>query len=66
MKRPQKTKRGRPVTTGKGELIGVRLLQPIVQALDSYIAGSNNSEQSRPAAIRKIVVNFLRQQKLFD
>jgi hypothetical protein len=47
-------KRGRPKTTGKGELIGVRILPPLLRELDIWIAGQE-PRPSRPEAIRKFV-----------
>ena len=47
-------KRGRPKTTGKGELIGVRILPPLLKELDAWIAGQD-PQPSRPEAIRKFV-----------
>src|SRR5262245_19513230 len=44
-------KRGRPKTTGKGELIGVRILPPLLKKLDAWI-NSQVSRPSRPEAIR--------------
>src|SRR6185295_3750096 len=32
-------RRGRPKTTGKGELIGVRILPPLLKKLDAWISG---------------------------
>lgn len=50
-----KKKRGRPVTTGKGTLIGVRLLDEPLASLDSWIAKQKDPELSRPEAIRQLV-----------
>jgi hypothetical protein len=47
-------KRGRPKTTGKGELIGVRILPPFLKELDAWIAG-REPRLSRPEAIRRFV-----------
>jgi hypothetical protein len=47
-------KRGRPKTTGKGELIGVRILPPLSKRLDAWISGCV-PRPSRPEAIRKFV-----------
>jgi hypothetical protein len=44
-------KRGRPKMTGKGELIGVRLLPPLLKKLDAWITGQV-PRPSRPEAIR--------------
>jgi hypothetical protein len=50
-----KKKRGRPVTTGKGTLIGVRILDDPLAALDAWIAKQKEPELSRPEAIRRLV-----------
>jgi hypothetical protein len=44
-------RRGRPKTTGKGELIGVRILPPLLKKLDAWINGQI-PRPSRPEAIR--------------
>jgi hypothetical protein len=49
-----KKRRGRPVTTGKGTLIGVRLLDDPLSNLDTWIA-KKESDLSRPEAIRRLV-----------
>jgi hypothetical protein len=48
---------GRPVTTGKGELIGVRLLPDLLGAVDQHQAAVG--AESRPEAIRQILTSFL-------
>jgi hypothetical protein len=50
-----KKKRGRPVTTGKGTLIGVRLLEDPLSNLDVWIAKQKEADLSRPEAIRRLV-----------
>jgi hypothetical protein len=50
-----KKKRGRPVTTGKGTLIGVRLLDEPLSTLDAWIAKQQEADLSRPEAIRRLV-----------
>jgi hypothetical protein len=50
-----KKRRGRPVTTGKGTLIGVRLLDAPLSALDSWIGKQREPDLSRPEAIRRLV-----------
>src|SRR5215216_4709373 len=50
-----KKRRGRPVTTGKGTLIGVRLLDEPLASLDAWIAKHKEPELSRPEAIRRLV-----------
>ena len=47
--------RGRPVTTGKGTLIGVRLLDEPLAALDGWIARQKDSDLTRPEAIRRLI-----------
>jgi hypothetical protein len=50
-----KKRRGRPVTTGKGTLIGVRLLDAPLAALDAWISRQKDPELTRPEAIRRLV-----------
>ncbi|MCK1714018.1 MULTISPECIES: hypothetical protein [unclassified Bradyrhizobium] len=50
-----KKRRGRPVTTGKGTLIGVRLLDEPLATLDDWIARQKDAELTRPEAIRRLV-----------
>ena len=47
-------KRGRPVTTGKGEPITVRLQPDDLELLDLWIAG-NDPKMSRPEALRRML-----------
>src|SRR6202161_1091189 len=47
-------RRGRPKTTGKGELIGVRILPSLLKELDAWI-GAQQTRPSRPEAIRRFV-----------
>jgi hypothetical protein len=47
-------RRGCPIATGRGHLIGVRLLPALLTALEAFIAGSPG-ERSRPEAIRAIL-----------
>jgi hypothetical protein len=62
-----KKRRGRPVTTGKGTLIGVRLLDEQLAALDAWIAAQEPDHiipnLSRPAAIRRLIELGLRAKK---
>jgi len=51
-------KRGRPVTTGRGDGVLVRLHRPLMSALDAWIA-SQDDELSRPEAIRRLVEQAL-------
>jgi hypothetical protein len=55
-----KKRRGRPVTTGKGTLIGVRLLDDPLSSLDSWIAKQKEPDLTRPEAIRRLVELGLR------
>jgi hypothetical protein len=48
-------RRGRPVTTGTGTTIGVRMLDDRIAALDTWIAKQKEPELSRPEAIRRLV-----------
>jgi hypothetical protein len=50
-----KKKRGRPITTGKGTLIGVRLLDDPLSILDAWIVKQKEPDLSRPEAIRRLV-----------
>jgi hypothetical protein len=51
----KKRRRGRPVTTGKGTLIGVRLLDAPLGTLDAWIAKQREPDLTRPEAIRRLV-----------
>jgi hypothetical protein len=53
-----KRARGRPVTTGKGTLVGVRLQPPQIAALDGWIA-RQNAPMTRPEAIRAMMETIL-------
>src|SRR6266853_2759008 len=48
-------RRGRPVTTGTGTTIGVRMLDDRIAVLDAWIAKQKEPELSRPEAIRRLV-----------
>jgi hypothetical protein len=48
-------KRGRPVTTGTGTIVGVRMLDRPLAALDAWIAKQKEPELSRPEAVRRLV-----------
>jgi len=50
-----KRRPGRPVTTGGGTLVGVRLLDAQLAALDAWIEAQDDSALSRPEAIRRLV-----------
>ena len=47
--------RGRPRTTGTGHLVGVRLLEDRLAAIDAWIAAQPEPKPSRPEAIRHLV-----------
>lgn len=53
--KPEPKKRGRPKTTGTGQLIGVRLLPDMIAALDR-----ERGDDSRPEAIRIILRRALK------
>jgi hypothetical protein len=55
-------KRGRPVTTGKGTLIGVRLLRDPLAKLDAWIERQDDP-MTRPEAIRRLVEIGLKAKK---
>jgi hypothetical protein len=48
-------KRGRPVTTGTGTIVGVRMLDAPLAALDAWISKQKETDLSRPEAIRRLV-----------
>jgi hypothetical protein len=52
-------RRGRPVTTGKGHLVGVRLLPPALDALDAWIGSQPEPKPSRPEAMRRLMTAAL-------
>ena len=47
-------RRGRPITTGTGTTIGVRMLDDRIAVLDAWIA-KQKPKPSRPEAIRRLV-----------
>src|SRR4249919_997667 len=51
---PKKRRPGRPKTTGRGELLGVRLHARAMADLDRWIAGQDDAP-SRPEAIRRLI-----------
>lgn len=51
-------KRGRPVTTGKGMLIGVRLQPADLAALDAWIA-RQKEPMTRPEALRAMLAKVV-------
>jgi hypothetical protein len=56
----QKKKRREPPPTGKGELLGVRIHLPPLEALDSWIA-QQPDKPSRPEAVRRLLHTALAQ-----
>jgi hypothetical protein len=58
-----KKRRGRPVTTGKGTLIGVRLLDEPLSTLDRWIEKQSEPDLTRPEAIRRLVELGLKAKK---
>src|SRR3954453_6262508 len=55
-------KRGRPKTTGKGHLIGVRLHEPELKRLDFWITQQRDPPSSRPEALRRMMEQALNQR----
>ena len=55
-------KRGRPATTGTGTLVGVRLLDALLAALDTWIEAQAEPRPTRPEAIRRLVSDKLKSQ----
>jgi hypothetical protein len=53
-------KRGRPVTTGEGLLIAVRILPEPLAAIDRWIADQPAPKPTRPEAIRRLVTDALK------
>jgi metal-responsive CopG/Arc/MetJ family transcriptional regulator len=49
------TKKRGPKPTGKGELIGVRLLPDLLKPLDKWIDEQPEPKPSRPEAIRRLL-----------
>src|ERR1035437_7060374 len=57
---------GRPVTTGSGTAIGVRMLDAPLATLDAWIAKQKQPYPSRPEAIRRLVELGLKKGKESD
>jgi hypothetical protein len=57
-KKPAKRKRGRPATTGRGTLIGVRVLPSLLARIDEW-ARKQDGEPSRPDAMRRLIERAL-------
>ncbi|TDR94044.1 hypothetical protein [Enterovirga rhinocerotis] len=49
--------RGRPVTTGTGTMLGVRLLPDLLASLDAHIAAQPDPKPTRPEAIRRVLAD---------
>lgn len=47
--------RGRPKTTGKGMLIGIRMLPDLLAALDAWIGNQPDPKPTRPEAARRLI-----------
>jgi hypothetical protein len=58
-----KRKLGRPVTTGKGTLVGVRFLKAPLARIDEWITRQSDSALTRPEAIRRLVELGLKAKK---
>jgi hypothetical protein len=56
-------KRGRPVTTGTGTVVGVRMLDRPLAAVDAWISKQKEPDLSRPEAIRRLVELGLKAKK---
>ena len=56
-------RKGRPVTTGTGTTIGVRMLDAPLATLDAWIAKQKQPYPSRPEAIRRLVELGLKKGK---
>lgn len=56
-------KRGRPVTTGTGTVIGVRMLDAPLAEIDRWIKEQGETDLSRPEAIRRLVEIGLKVRK---
>jgi hypothetical protein len=54
-------KRG-PKPTGKGTLIGIRMLPDLLAALDAWIEKQDNPKPSRPEAARRLLWDALRRR----
>jgi hypothetical protein len=57
--RDNKKSRGRPKTTGTGELLGVRLQHEQMANLDAWIARQGD-KPSRPEAVRRLIERALK------
>ena len=56
-------KRGRPVSTGTGMVIGVRMLDAPLVSLDKWIAEQAENGLTRPEAIRRLIEIGLKAKK---
>jgi hypothetical protein len=62
MRKPAKKKIGRPVTTGKGTLVGVRLQSELLATLDDW-RQSEPDQPGRPEALRRLAELGLQSQR---
>ena len=58
-----KKKRGRPVSTGTGTVIGVRMRDAPLASLDKWIAEQAENGLTRPEAIRRLIEIGLKAKK---
>jgi hypothetical protein len=58
---PAARPRGRPVTTGKGDPVMVRILPPLMASLDDWLS-QQEPQPSRPEAIRQILTDYLKRR----
>ena len=63
VKKPARKKIGRPVTTGKGTLVGVRLQPAALQVLDDWRT-SEPDNPGRPEAVRRLIELGLNSQRI--
>ena len=64
-KKVGKKKAGRPVTTGKGEPVMVRILPDLMSGLDAWITKQDDTP-SRPEGLRRIAADFLKRKGFLD
>jgi len=57
-----KNKGGRPVTTGTGHLVALRLHDDLLSAVDKHMEATG--AESRPETIRQILTEFLKRRGL--
>jgi hypothetical protein len=59
----RQAQRGRPVTTGTGTIVGVRMLDGPLAALDIWMAAQKEPDLTRPEAIGRLVEIGLKVKK---